>query len=50
MKKQSDEAFKEEVQVEYESYLENEDAHGRLPVNKIEEVNRHDEGRAPRAT
>ncbi|MDP2729611.1 MAG: hypothetical protein Q8O55_03930 [Dehalococcoidales bacterium] len=35
MAKQSEEAFQEEMQSDYESYLENEDAHGRLPVKKV---------------
>jgi hypothetical protein len=32
MAKWSEEANAEETQTAYESYLENEDAHGRLPV------------------
>lgn len=32
MVKQSEESFREEVMTDYDTYLENEDAHGRLPV------------------
>ena len=41
MAKWSEEAFQEELNTEFESYLENEDAHGRLPVANIVTLEEH---------